>query len=497
MRIIKILILNSFISFIGQSFSQDFNECKVDFFLLESQESFDYGDNGKEYVLILDNVPNYEVLERPGQTLKEAQDELSSKLKDNLDYNKNNPIVRDSLIKYYTELEHKIGANIIWWEKVRNATEDESKEYKKRLKAYNKKVIYCFQTFPDGSRGYGNYWDPSIPKPEFIDSNTIVKNDIIFRKNQKRIRDDFPIFWIQSKDSSLVFIYKDDNREYNFPVGTTPIFDLFPYKNSKFILSNEKQGIHSSMWKLLVFIVDDKYKLAMYNFKFNPGQYEPTKDYSIDILYDKKKLAKIDEFLSSLKSKELVIQTDGEEFINPTISDISFNLNAITISFTSNGESFTKEFEGYSDPNYHYDSGWPDRRSKQIYNFPIYYTDCYSKKLEDFNTLNLRGNYINDPKLKNQLFNALTSSPDWLNYSIEKVILTINSQWVIVTNKYTGLKESRFVYADVYVKSNKTGKCYLQKDVYFTQKLDPFNEYVYYIFVSVPQILEPYPCNLN
>jgi len=497
MNIKTALTLTVIILGFNQVFGQDFNECKVDFFLLESQESFSTDDNGREYVIISDNLPDYEIKNKPTKTLEEIKSELSEKLKDNKDYNKNNPVVRDSLVDYYSELAHNVGVNIIWWEKWRETTEDELKEYKKRIKAYDKQASNGFHNLPGVGTGYGKYWDPSIPKPEVIDENTQIRNNTLYQRKQKRIRDDLPLFWIQPKDSAFVFQYDRDYREYTFPIGATPVFDFASYKTSSFVLRNEKQGNYSSMWKLLAFIVDNKHKLAMYNFKFNQGQYAPTKDYSIDIFYDKKKLTKIDEFLTSLKSKELVIQADGEEFINPSITDISFNLKALNISFASDGKSYTKEFEGYPDPNYRYDNGWTDRRAKQIYNFPIYYTDCYNKKLENFNNLTLRNDYINDHALKKQLNNALTSSPEWLNYSIEKVILTNKSQWVIVTNRYTSIKESRFILADVYAKSTKTGKCYLQKEVYFSQKLDPLGEYVYSIFVSVPQTMQPYPCNLK
>lgn len=497
MNIIKALSLTVIIFGFNQVFGQDFNKCKVEFFLLESQESFNTDNNGREYVLISDNIPDYEIKNKSTKTLQEIRSERTEKLKDNEDYNKNNPVVRDSLIEYYSELAHNVGVNIIWWEKWREATEGELKEYKKRIKDYNKQASNGFHNLSGGNTAYGKNSEASIPKPEVIDENTQIRNTTLYQRKQKRIRDDLPLFWIQPKDSAFFFQYNPDTREYTFRIGATPVFDFAPYKNSSFVLRNEEQGNYSSMWELLTFIVDDEHKLAMHKFKLNQGQYEPTMDFSVNIFYDKKKLAKIDEFLNSLKLKELVIQADGEEFINPTITNISFNLKSLNISFTSNGKSYSKEFEGYSDPNYRYDSGWPDRRAKQIYNFPIYYTDCYNKKLEDFNNLTLSGDYINDPTLKKQLYNALVSSPEWLNYSIEKVILSNKSQWVIVTNRYTGFKESRFILADVYAKSTKTGKCYLQKEVYFSQKLDLLGEYIYSFFVSVPQTMIPYPCNLK
>jgi len=59
------------------------------------------------------------------------------------------------------------------------------------------------------------------------------------------------------------------------------------------------------------------------------------------------------------------------------------------------------------------------------------------------------------------------------------------------------VKESRAMLADVYVTSNINGKCYYQAEVYFSQKADPIDGFVYSIFVSVPQTLQPYPCNLK
>jgi hypothetical protein len=111
--------------------------------------------------------------------------------------------------------------------------------------------------------------------------------------------------------------------------------------------------------------------------------------------------------------------------------------------------------------------------------------------------LKLKPDQKNDPALKKTLLIAIESSPEWINYKIEQLILTNESYWTIVTNKYTGLKESRFMYADVYVSSSKNGKCYYQKEVYFTQKIDPFGNFVYSMFVSVPQTLQPYPCSLK
>ena len=83
------------------------------------------------------------------------------------------------------------------------------------------------------------------------------------------------------------------------------------------------------------------------------------------------------------------------------------------------------------------------------------------------------------------------------DFQVVRLIMTDKSRWAIVTNRYTGLRESRFMLADVYVKSKVSGKCYLQQEVYFSQGADPFDGFIYSTFVSVPQTLQPYPCDLK
>jgi hypothetical protein len=494
----KILILIIFCFYLNNINAQNFSDCQVDFFLLESQEKLSSYDYGKEYVMRINNLPDYELKDRSNKNKKELRDELNEKLRDNADYNRDNLKVKDSLIEYYSEQLHKAGINIIWWEKLRNANENEIKEYKKRQKAYYKNPSSTQLNIVQGiSIPIKKTEQKSDVAPEFINDSIQIVNIILYKRKQKIIRDDLPIFCIQGKDGVLKPVY-DEERDYILPVGMTPVFVFSSYSNSTFILKNIASNIFGNE-NQIDFIVNEE-KVSLYNYKFKINQNKDNqsiKDISIDLFYDKKKLAKIDEFLTGLKSKKLVVQSDGEEFINPLISSFKFDYNSLDISFSINGKIYSKRFEGIKDPNFRYNNSDQEQIEKTVFDLPIYYSDCYIKSSSQFNNLKLRSDFINNPDLKKKLEDAVSSSSQWLNYEIVGVILTNKSQWTILTNKYTGLKESRFLFADVYFRNTMNDKCYYQEDVYFTQKADVMQGFVYSMFVSSPQSFQPYPCNLK
>lgn len=475
--------------------AQTFQECNVDFSLLESQETFDSHDNGREYVLNMKSVPDYHIESVPKQTYEELIAELTEKLKDNRDYNKGNQHVQDSLLAHYNEMACRTGVMLFWWERLRPATEEELKQFERRTKEYEKKASVGFHDIPGGGTDYGKYWDSALAKPCMVDDSTKVDAGSLYRKKQRRVRSDLPLFWTQPKDSTLRVAA--EKRQYSFPIGVTPVFDFEPWKKSVFVLRNEEQGIYSSQWKKLEFLVDGVQKLTVYNFKSNQGSYKPTTDASVDIFYDRKKLVKIQEVLASLQSTPVVIQERGREFIRPTITGYEFNYTSVTLQVASDGTTQSLTFNGHLDPNFNYDEGWPDRRARLLFDFPIYNADCYEKAIEQFKSLKLPPDAVTDAALKQKLMSAISSSPDWQDFQVVRLILTDKSRWAIVTNRYTGLRESRFMLADVYVKSKVSGKCYLQQEVYFSQGADPFDGFIYSTFVSVPQTLQPYPCDLK
>jgi hypothetical protein len=312
----------------------------------------------------------------------------------------------------------------------------------------------------------------------------IVKTGIKYKLIKKNIPNNTPVFLLQPKDGNETV-----TNYSQYPIGLSPLFSLSEFANSKIVLSKVQN-------QQLDFVIDDKYKLSIYHFYYKES-FKASIDKSLDIFYDNKKLNKINEFLSSLKLVNLVIQKQGEEYLNPKIDSFYFYFDSLTIKFSSNGIELKKTFLNKPDASFEYDDAWPFSRAKKVFNLSIYYSDCYSKSLETFNSLTLSKDAINDPVLKQKLLTALKESPDWFNFTIEKVILTNKSQWVIITNKYTGLKENRFLLADAYVKSTINNKCYYHKDLYFSQKADPVDGFIYSIFVAIPQTLQPYPCNLK
>lgn len=539
----KQLLIFIFVSFnLCNLLAQNFESCKIDFSILEQQESFDKQDIGKEFILINNNIPSFKPIDAPNKSVIELKSELNEKLNDNIEYNKNNLLVRDSLISYYSNLIDKKGITLLWWEEIGIASSNELIEFKNSIKEidkgvtgefdekgrwkhkivknynsaifitpeeYNMYVVYLqiensgkslnektLGQIPNGYKVYQDFetFELSLDRyyklksfPEII----LIKNGIKYKLHISNTPTNTPIFAIQDKDSNKVF--NASNNVYAFQIGIKPEFDLLQYSNSKIILKNVQEEQWPNTPSLLEYIIDDKLKLSVINFKF-VNQNDKSIDRSVEIFFDKKKLILINSLLTSLKSESLVIQSGDNVIIKPKITDVSFDFKSIKLSFTFEDKPYHKEFEIYTNID---ESSTPDISNKQSINIPIYYYDCYDKKLQDFNNLTLVADYKNDPTLKKQLYNALVSSPEWLNFSIQKVIITNKSQWVIVTNNYTGLKESRFIFADIYAKSTKTNKCYLKKEVYFTQKLDPLNEYIYPIIVSVPQDMEIYPCNLK
>ncbi|MCX6352820.1 MAG: hypothetical protein NTX03_13325 [Bacteroidetes bacterium] len=508
---LRLVILSPFIFCFTSIYCQDFDKCKVDFFLLESQKSFDNLDTGKEFIILQENVPNYDFNDSFKKTPKEVENELNDKLRDNKDYNKNNLLAEDSLINHYSNLYDRIGITILWWEFVETASMDEIKqlqesirdnkempiEFGRYVKEYSSSTfvtqeeffmyVNFFQIEKSGERldeeTFGKLENTVIINQNFGGFEKALKRcnqikkfpDIFmikygqkYRLSRKVIPAKKPIFAIQPKDSTKN-IFRWNKVLYTFQIGIKPIFNLTEFINKPIVL-NEVQGDPNLITPMfLKFIVDKRYKLQVINyikedcpsleFRSNKWVSKTAKNSSTDIFYNKRKLNKINEFLTELKTKSVVIQSEGVEFINPKINEIVFNFNSITINLTSNGKEVKKIFKAEKDPNFIYNSSYPERQAKTIFDLPIYYTDCYNESNKEFSNLKLPKDFLTEPSLKTLLSHSLSSNPDWSNYyAVNRIILTEQSSWRIQTNKYTGLQEKRFILADAYVTSKQTGK---------------------------------------
>lgn len=436
--------------------AQDFEKCKLDLSILKSQDALTQYDKGKEFVLRYDNLANWEL--------------------------------KDKIKK--TKIQ-------VWWEKSRNATEEEIKLYKKRKKAYERDPSAMRLDIIEGvSIPIKKAQQQPILAPEFVNDSVQIKDGILYSRKSRAIRADLPIFLIQDKDSSLNI--SDENGSYILPIGIIPVFDTSVFQNSTFVLNK----IDKSMWgdkDCIDFIVDNK-KVSLYNYKYKyyyEADYPLIKELSGEIFYDKKRLSDISAFLSESKSKNLTIELDGKTFINPQISLLKLEQMYLSISFTYEGNTYAKKFKSVQDPEYRYNYQEQGNTPKTVFDLPIYYSDCYSKTTEQFKRLTLKSDYINNPNLKKKLENALSYSKEWMNYEIIEVILTPQTQWVIRINKYTGLKDSRITVADAYVRNTIDGQCYYQSEVMFIQKADPIEGFIYQIVSSSPQSLQQYPCDLK
>ncbi len=501
-----------------KSTGQDFSNCKVDFSLMKQKEKIDASDRGKEFVIIDGNFPNYTYDGGLNGDINPLKAELKSKLKDNEEFNKNNPFVIDSLkTKYDLALQDKAYLRLYWTEFTGELNKKEIKEFQSNnfIKAYlsEKEFFYCLydqlMKESDGDvsgqvsethRQLKNaVVNPNINTGAF-DINSGVKIYIgnrIYKVNNKVIPRYDPFFVIGNIDTTLgasLNIKKEvvsANSDENYiafsyvPINRRPVFELSELINSELTLENDG---------LMKFTSSNKSIYQLCNYFFNSININK----SISLLFDKKRLDKINEFLKSITNDKLVIETTEGAFLNPKINSFKFNYSNLEVSFTADGKEYTKTFTPSAK---HKHSIVNDQKKTSLselnFIFPIYHQDCYNKTVQNFNNLKLNSDAINDPELKKKLMNSLVSSSEWLGYKADKVILTNQTQWFVETNKWTGLKQSRYIYADVYFKNLKDGKCYLEKDVYFYQKLDPFNSVIYNLFCASPQTPIVYPCNLK
>jgi hypothetical protein len=403
-------------------YAQDFEKCKVDFSILESQTTL---IEGNEYIFRYNNIINCELKNVYPNTKTE-----------------------------------------IWWEKYRNANEEEIKEYKKRYKSYYKNHSPMQLNITNGINiPIRKAQQQSLLSPEFINDTLQLANGILYSKKTKVIRNDLPIFWIQDKDSSLSV--QDDDYNYTLPIGMTPVFDLSLFNNSTFFI----QGIIKTMFgdkNRINFIVGNK-KITLYNYKYRNGDNDRPLiiDVSINLFYDKSKLIETDNFFSELKSKDLIINQNDNVFVDCKISSYRLFFDSLQINFSSKGKEYSKTFHTVKDPEYKYDYQEQDKIPQTVFDLPIYYSDCYNKIDNQFKNLTLKSNYINNPNLNKQLYDALSNSREWMNYEIIKVILTNQSQWTIRLNRYTGLQDSRITVADAYVRNTWNDNCYYQSEVMF------------------------------
>lgn len=508
-----------------KSSGQDMNNCRVDFTIMQSKSKFDAEDREKEIILIKQNLPKNNFVPTSMKSISVIQKEWDEKIKDNKEYNKGNPFTKDSLDFIYSSLlYHNSYLEIYWKTYLGELDKDESKQIKKSksnsLTGYISEIEYNFylqaliceakgQTFPECIlKGFENNFE-SVEKALIVYNNIKTQNEIKLivgnRKylvKSKRISRYETVFVAGKSDTTIgaslrlfktLWISNSGPMAVgDVPFDQRPIFDYRELDNKKIII--DRTYPDESRIKLKT---EDNIEINLYNY-FIKFDNSVNINNLVNIIYDKKRHEKVNELLNSLPNKDLMIDTDEGEFVKPKLNSFTFNFNSLSVNFTSNGKEYTKTFYPTKTTKYAIvDDTKKPTISELNFVFPIYNYECYNKTVQEFNNLKLKNDFITDAPLKNKMLNTLLSSREWTNYKVEKVILTEQSQWVIETNKYTGLKQSRYIFADVYYKNTKSGKCYLEKDVYFAQKLDPFNSVTYYMYCAMPQAGTIYPCNLK
>lgn len=134
-------------------FAQDFSSCKIDLSAFVPQEKFQHLiDDGKEVVLIKENLPNY-----------------------------NKPLVKPIILTYFIEK--------------RQATDKEIKKYQKYL-ATLKNNINSFFTVN------GKFIDQQ-EIPYFINDTTIIKGTAIYSPKSKKIERDGVIYFLLTKTKKI------------------------------------------------------------------------------------------------------------------------------------------------------------------------------------------------------------------------------------------------------------------------------------------------------
>ncbi len=505
------------------SFGQSFDNCNVDFYPFKIKTEFKFKDNGK--IFKFENFPIYEYLPEPVNTNREIQIELNEILTQNQEYNNNDKKTRDSLLIHNNNKINKLGRIMVWWENLGQMSKSEIKDYKNTIKLiesgrgtfkYSKYKTYSSNKYispeefelyiwfsqvensdteltidaidrrSSNKRTYTHFgsFENALKRYrqiESFDNIILVSNGVKYTLNRERIPSYYPIFTLQQIDSNKVISSGLYGDIYRFPLGLSPIliFDELEHLEATFLFQDQIPYSLQVLGKL-DFKVDDNQKLTIYN--FNPDHDSPHLEKLSFAIQDKLKLSKMDDFIQNLIGQDFIISDIPDEFIQVKAINFEYNSESIIMTYLQNGEEVKRNFpiHKYSD-----------------FNLPIFQPDCYLDVLEAFNKQRIYPDYFNNPELKQKLLDVINISPYWMNYDIKNLIFTSKSQWMIVTNRFTGLIESRYIVGDVYAKNTMNSKCYYKKDVMFKQYADPIHGFIYSIFTGSPQLLTPYPCNLK
>lgn len=438
-------------------FSQDFSTCKINLSVFVPQEKFHHlVDDGKEVVLIKENLPNYNKL-----------------------------LVQATVLNYFEEN--------------RQATNKEIKKYQK----YQSKFVNNIGRYFTAN---GKTIDPQ-EIPFFINDTTIIKGTTIYFPKSKKIeREEIYFYLTKAKKLDNMRGYKASEQETaNFlhsycninlplslslkkgngmdtviiPIGSEPIFNFSFFENKKILVD------YSYTAKNVKFKTDG-YTIGYFSGGPNPENLINT------IFVRASTVNKINNRINELlKDKFAIIDKQGNVTQDLQLKSIAYNYadGSIKINYNQDGQLIIPCYE-YKNPN--------EQKTEYYFNAPLYNSQCYSGANKDFQNLKVPKDYKEDPKLKAELIKALKSSPMWSDYEIIQLFLTEKSEWKMWQREYDIFVRSRIMLADAYIKNKSNSKCLLAKEIWFEQKNDPIKGFIYEIQISSqPQDFIPYPCDLK
>lgn len=453
----NILILLLLITY-GQTYSQSYDDClykyKKD---LLPQSKISSEDEGKNFILIKNNFPNYNLVDTNSYSL-------------------------------------------IWYEFLRAPTKTELANYYDSLKLYRKNVIL--------GNFNGNGYYKTRTKPWIINDSLEIHESGVYKIKKKKISKNNIVLYFKpifdppiteftsfekdiKKGCNIFSAYSSQlvNGAVRLDVGCTPIFDSTYLFKQKFTVKYSRIDLLGTLWFSFYTSKNEKIEYAFYGDIENDYNYNGIGIKSVmKLFYRESAISAINKKLSEIKNNNLALLNSIGNFDKITIDTAIFDYttNDIILKYNKGKDTIIKFIEV------------PNVWIKGNFNVALYKKDCIDQIAKNFAELKLPVSSKNDPATINNLLTVISKSPKWSNYTIQKIILTEYSDWKQYRDKWGIAIEGRALFVDVYVKDNTTNKCYLEKDVWFNQRYDILQGYIYEIEVlSYPDNLAPYPCNLK
>jgi len=302
---------------------------------------------------------------------------------------------------------------------------------------------------------------------------TIVSNGKVWGKKQFKTFTNRPFILISDKSTTISDgLLKPSSKgafEYviNLPPGVTPLDDLSKFDQKKMTL---EKGIENSSGTICYILTDNVNKLYLFM----------TYDQAAGVLINTKLLNDNNNLRNQFKNESLVLRQGKTFYTDIVLSEINQSKDALIFKVKTNtSEEKTIELQ---------------LKDKKGFKDTYYKRDCYNHSVIDFNNQTIPNDFFTDSALKTKLTQAFSKSQDWTDFELIKLILTNQSAWRQHKGQYKIVTEGRAMTAFVYVKSKTTGECLVDKEIYFYQRNDAVQGFIFPIEVASQPNLEEFPC---